>query len=256
MRQHGTGISVEDLFNQISNQVHKEFERQTPMLMGETERTFFGGQSVGASRKVPVMKVDINKNRVQLQMGQASGITKGAEFDIFTFRTRDFQNSENRIMRVKVVEVGAADCWAEVIEIPGLRSLNPKLVEVAEGTIEIGSPAVYVSPGLKQIRNVRVILPDPLPQFPGVNIALLPTILEQMKTQVEGHRWIEFCSDEEKNENSMTQHQHVIKKDGLYVHKPSFYLPRGTEPAPLLHSHFLIPLPVSTLFTFIMGLPT
>ena len=68
LRQYGTGISVEDLFNQISNQVHKEFERQTPMLMGETERTFFGGQSVGASRKVSVMKVDIKKNRVQLQI--------------------------------------------------------------------------------------------------------------------------------------------------------------------------------------------
>jgi hypothetical protein len=201
LRQEGTEISVEDLFNKISIQVNNEFVRQTPMLMGETERTFFGGQSVGASRKVPVMKVDINKNRVQLQMGQASGITKGAEFEIFTFRTRDFQNSENRIMRVKVVEVGASDCWAEVIEIPGLRSLKPKLVEVAEGTIEIGSPAVYVSPGLKQVRKVRVILPDPLPPFPGVNIALLPTILEQVKTQVEGHGWIEFCSEEEKNEN-------------------------------------------------------
>jgi hypothetical protein len=215
LRQEGTEISVEDLFNKISIQVNNEFVRQTPMLMGETERTFFGGQSVGASRKVPVMKVDINKNRVQLQMGQASGITKGAEFEIFTFRTRDFQNSENRIMRVKVVEVGASDCWAEVIEIPGLRSLKPKLVEVAEGTIEIGSPAVYVSPGLKQVRKVRVILPDPLPPFPGVNIALLPTILEQVKTQVEGHGWIEFCSEEEKNEN--VDYFVSLTSDGEYL---------------------------------------
>ena len=215
LRQYGTGISVEELFNKISNQVHKEFVRQTPMLMGETERTFFGGQFVGASRKVPVMKVDIKKNRVQLQMGQASGITKGAEFEIFTFRTRDFQNSKNRIMRVKVVELGASDCWAEVIEIPGLRSLHPKLVEVAEGTIEIGSPAVYVSPGLKQIRKVRVILPDPLPPFPGVNIALLPTIIEQVKTQVEGHRWINFCSEEEKNDN--VDYFVFLTSDGEYL---------------------------------------
>jgi hypothetical protein len=216
LRQYGPEISVEDLFNKISIQVNNEFERrQTPMLMGETDRTFFGGQSVGASRKVPVMKVDIKKNRVQLQMGQASGITKGDEFEIYRFRTIDFQNSENRIMSVKVVELGASDCWAEVIEIPGLRSLHPKLVEVAEGTIEIGSPAVYVSPGLKQIRKVRVILPDPLPPFPGVNIALLPTILEQVKTQVEGHRWIEFCSDEEKNEN--VDYFVSLTSDGEYL---------------------------------------
>jgi Caspase domain. len=230
LRKHGTEISVEDVFDKISNQVHNEFERQTPMLMGETDRIFFSGQSVpftpGASllrsvpvtrtvRTVPVMQVDIPKNQLQLQIGEASGIKEGAEFEIFKFRTRDFKDSDNRIARVKVVELGASECWAEVIEIPGLRSLHPKLVEVAEGTIEIGSPAVYVSPGLKQIRKVRVILPDPLPPFPGVNIALLPTILEQVKTQVEGHRWIEFCSDEEKNEN--VDYFVSLTSDGEYL---------------------------------------
>lgn len=197
LRQHGTEISVEDLFNQISNQVHKEFVRQTPMLMGETERTFFGSQSVGASRKVPVMKVDIKKNRVQLQIGQASGIKKGAEFDIFKFRTRDFEDSDNRIATAKVVELGASDCWAEVTALYGIRTINPQLTE---GMIEIGSPAVYLSPGLKQIRKVRVLLPDPLPQFPGVTIASISTKIEEVKTGVEGHRWIEFCSETETDE--------------------------------------------------------
>jgi hypothetical protein len=76
------------------------------MLLGEIDRTFLGGQSVGASRKVPVMKVDIKKNRVQLQMGQASGITKGAEFEIYTFRTIDFQEQRKpQSWRVKVVEL-------------------------------------------------------------------------------------------------------------------------------------------------------
>lgn len=198
LRQHGTGISVEDLFNQISNQVHKEFERQTPMLMGETERTFLGGQSVGASRKVPVMKVDIKKNRVQLQMGQASGIKKGAEFDIFKFRTMDFEDGDNRIATAKVVELGASDCWAEVTALYGIRTINPQLTE---GMIEIGSPAVYLSPGLKQIRKVRLLLPEALPQFPGVTIASISMKIEEIKTQVEGHRWIEFCSETETDEN-------------------------------------------------------
>ncbi|MEG4404123.1 caspase family protein [Microcoleus sp. MON2_D5] len=199
LRQHGTEISVEDVFDKISNQVHKEFVRQTPMLMGETDRTFFGGQSVGASRKVPVMKVDINKNRVQLQMGQASGIKKGAKFDIFKFRTRDFKDSENRIATAKVVELGASDCWAEVTQLFGFRTINNKL---AEGMLEIGSPAVYLGPGLKQIRKVRLLLPDPLPQFPGVhNVASLSHSIETQKQEVEGHRWIEFCSETETDEN-------------------------------------------------------
>ena len=197
LRQHGTEISVEELFNKISSQVNNEFVRQTPMLMGETERTFLGGQSVGASRKVPVMKVDIKKNRVQLQMGQASGIKKGAEFDIFKFRTRDFEDSDNRIATAKVVELGASDCWAEVTALYGIRTIKPQLTE---GMIEIGSPAVYLSPGLKQIRTVRLLLPDPLPQFPGVTIASISTKIEEVKTQVEGHRWIEFCSETETDE--------------------------------------------------------
>lgn len=210
LRQDGPEIPVKDLFDRISNLVHNEFDRQTPMSIGETDRTFFGGQSVsftaGASptrsvpvtrtvRTVSVMQVDIPKNQVKLQIGEASGIKEGAEFDIFKFRTRVFEDSDNRIAMVKVVELGASDCWAEVTEIPGYRGNN----KVAEGMIEIGSPAVYLTPGLKQIRKVRVILPDSLPQFSRVNVEFIPDILKQ--TNVPGHRWIEFCSEEDKDEN-------------------------------------------------------
>ncbi|MEG3862475.1 caspase family protein [Microcoleus sp. herbarium12] len=201
LRQYGTEIPVEHLFNQISNLVHNDFDRQTPMLIGETNRSFLGDRSVVASRNAPVMKVDITKNRVQLQMGEASGLKQGAEFDIFRFGTRNFEDSEQRIATVKVVELGASDCWAEVTGLHNeftTRELKPKLIE---GMIEIGSPAVYLSPGLKQIRKVRVILPDRLPQISGVNVARLPDILKAKKEQVEGHRWIEFCSEAEKDEN-------------------------------------------------------
>jgi len=198
LRQYGTGISVEDLSNHIENLVHNKFVQQTPMLIGKRNRTFFGTQSVDTNRNAPVMNVDITKNRIQIQMGEASGIKKGAEFDIFKFRTRDFKDSDNRIATVKVVELGASDCWAEVTQLFGFRTINNQL---AAGMIEIGSPAVYLSPGLKQIRKVRVILPELLPQFPGINVALLPAILQTKKEEVEGHRWIEFCSETEKDEN-------------------------------------------------------
>ncbi|MEG4087741.1 caspase family protein, partial [Microcoleus sp. POL10_C6] len=201
LREYGTEIPVNNLYDRISNLVHNDFQRQTPMLIGETNRTFLGGQSVVASRNPPVMKVDITKNRVQLQMGEASGLKKGAEFDIFRFGTRNFEDSDNRIATVKVVEVGASDCWAEVTMLHNefiTRELHPKL---REGIIEIGSPAVYLSPGLKQIRKIRILLPSPLPQIPGVNVAQLPVSLQNTKKDVEGHRWIEFCSEDEKDEN-------------------------------------------------------
>ena len=201
MREYGTEIPVNHLYDRISNLVHNDFQRQTPMLIGETNRTFLGGQSVVASRNAPVMKVDIPKNRVQIQMGEANGLKKGAEFDIFRFGTRAFEDSENRIATVKVVELGASDCWAEVTGLHNEFTTREPKPKLREGMIEIGSPAVYLSPGLKQIRKVRVILPDPLPQIPGVKVALLPVILQNQKKDVEGHRWIEFCSEDEKDEN-------------------------------------------------------
>ncbi|MEG4071382.1 caspase family protein [Microcoleus sp. Pol14C2] len=214
LRQFGTDFTVEDLFNRIYNLVHNKFARQTPMLIGETNRNFFSVQSVSftsgvspmrnvpvprAIRTVPVMQVDVPQNQVQLQIGEASSIKEGAEFDIFKFRTKDFEDDNHRIATVKVVELGASDCWAEPIELHNefrTRELYPKL---KEGIIEIGSPAVYLTPGLKQIRKVRVILPDPLPQSSRVNVQLIPDILKQ--TKVPGHLWIEFCSEEEKDEN-------------------------------------------------------
>ena len=198
LRQFGTEISAQELYDRISNFVNNEFKRQTPLLIGETERTFFGTETVKVSRTAPVMKVDITKNRVQLRMGQASGIKKGAEFDIFKFGTRDFKDSDQRIASVKVVELGASDCWVEITQLYNLRTINNQL---QEGMIDIGFPAYYVGPGVKQIRKVRLLLPDASVQFPGINLLSIPTQIKQSKERVEGHRWIEFCSEEEPDEN-------------------------------------------------------
>ena len=198
LRQFGTDISVQELYDRIFPLVNNDFQRQTPLLIGETERTFFGVQTVKVSRTAPVMKVDVAKNRVQLQMGQASGIKKGAEFDIFKFRTRDFKDNDQRIASATVVELGASDCWVEITQLYNLRTINNQL---QEGMIDIGFPAYYVGPGVKQIRKVRLLLPEALAQFPGINLSSIPTTIKQSKERVEGHRWIEFCSAEEPDDN-------------------------------------------------------
>lgn len=205
LRELGTEISAKELYDRISNLVNNEFQRQTPLLIGETERTFFGAKTVqvsqtapignfrsvktlDVSRTAPVMKVDVAKNRVQLRMGQASGIKKGAEFDIFKFGTRDFTDTEQRIASAKVVELGASDCWVEVTEIHNYRTINNKL---QENMIDIGFPAIYLGPGVKQIRKARLLSPDAATQLK----------IQQIKETVDGHRWIEFCSAEEPDDN-------------------------------------------------------
>lgn len=198
LRQFGTGISAQELYDRISNLVNNEFGKQTPLLIGEPERTFFGTQTVKVSRTAPVMKVDITKNRVQLRMGQASGIKKGAEFDIFKFGTRDFKDNDQRIASATVVELGASDCWVEITQLYNFRTINHQL---QQGMIDIGFPAYYVGPGVKQIRKVRVLLPDASVQFPNINLSSIPTKIKQIKERVEGHRWIEFCSEEEPDNN-------------------------------------------------------
>ena len=198
LRQFGAEISAQELYDRISNLVNNDFQRQSPMLIGETERTFFGAQTVKVSRTAPVMKVDITKNQVQLRMGQASGIKRGVCFDVFKFGTRNFQDSQNKIATVKVVELGASDCWAEVTELHNefiRREPTPKL---AEGMIDIGFPAVYLSLDVKQ---VRVLLPDSLPKFPDIDLSSLPTQIKDIKDTIENRYWIEFCSPEEPDEN-------------------------------------------------------
>ncbi|MGL4502709.1 MAG: hypothetical protein ACRCU2_26840, partial [Planktothrix sp.] len=187
-----------ELYDRISPLVNNEFKQQTPLLIGETERNFFGAQTVKVSRTAPVKKVDITKNRVQLRMGQANGIKKGAEFDIFQFRTRDFKDNDQRIASATVVELGASDCWVEITKLYKIRTINNKL---DEGMIDIGFPAYYVGPGVKQIRKVRLLLSDVSVQFPSNNLLSITTKIKQNKEKVDGHRWIEFCSEEEPDEN-------------------------------------------------------
>ncbi|NES64057.1 MAG: caspase family protein [Okeania sp. SIO2D1] len=196
LQEFGSELSAEELFNRISNLIHNWQKKQTPMLIGETKRSFFGGQFVVSSPTPTVMDVDIAKNRVKIQVGEANGFKKGAEFEIFKFMTRDFQDSKNKVATVKIVELGASDSWAEVTELHNIRSINNDL---KEGIIEIGSPAVFLSPGVKQIRKVALILPEQLPEIPGVNVALLPNTIPAKKEQIEGHRWIEFCSETDKD---------------------------------------------------------
>jgi hypothetical protein len=198
LREFGTEISAKELYDRIFPLVNNDFQRQTPLLIGETERTFFGVQTVKVSRTAPVMKVDVAKNRVQLRMGQASGIQKGAEFNIFKFGTRDFKDTDQRIASATVVELGASDCWVEITQLYNLRTINNQL---QEGMIDIGFPAYYVGPGVKQIRKIRLLLPDALAQFPAINLSSIPTTIKQIKERVEGHRWIEFCSEEEPDDN-------------------------------------------------------
>ncbi|WP_413168037.1 caspase family protein [Capilliphycus salinus ALCB114379] len=199
LRDFGKEIAVEELFNRISNFVHNKFDRQTPMLMGEIERTFFGGKAVTANRNTAVMDVDLTKNRVKLQMGEASGIKKGVCFDVFKFGTRNFQDSQNKIATVKVVEVGASDCWAEPTELHNEFIRREPIPKLEERMIEIGSPAVCLSLDVKQ---VRVLLPDSLPKFPDIDLLSLPTQIKEIKDTMRNNRyWIEFCSPEEPDEN-------------------------------------------------------
>jgi hypothetical protein len=150
LRQFGKEIAVEELFNRISNCVHNKFDRQTPMLMGEIERTFFGGKAITANRNTAVMDVDLTKNRVKIQMGEASGIKKGAEFDVFKFGTRNLKDSQNKIATVKVVELGASDCWAEVTKLLGNQKPTNALEELLAAVVDEDSPK----------RNIKVYLFD------------------------------------------------------------------------------------------------
>ncbi|MGB8689893.1 MAG: caspase family protein [Microcoleus sp.] len=92
LREFGTEITVEDLYNRISNLVHNKFIQQTPMLIGERNRTFFGGQSVGANRNTSVMNVDITKIELNCKSVKLAVSKKG--------QNSIFLNSERGIFKI------------------------------------------------------------------------------------------------------------------------------------------------------------
>ncbi|MEL7038752.1 MAG: caspase family protein, partial [Cyanobacteria bacterium J06592_8] len=151
LEKFGTGVSAKTLHDRIFAKVHTQFEKQTPMLQGERDRTFFGNNSVSPQFTVPVVQVDLEKNQVKLNAGQAHGLRKGSEFAIYSPKTTDLTQTNQRLALAQIKRLGAANSWATITQMLGENKIED---------IDDGAPALLLYPNLKLIRKVGLLLPE------------------------------------------------------------------------------------------------
>ena len=194
LKKLGSGITYQSLHNRLLANINSDNNKQTPMLHGEGERLFLNSEGTSYQLAVPVMNIDAAKNRVQLKVGEATGVSKGAEFVIYSPGIGDLSLTEKRVAVVQLTEVGAVDSWAEIKQLIGENTFE---------NIEKGASSLLLNPGVKLVKKVR-LLPTAT-DFPE---------LENVKSTVQGHNCIELVSGDQVGDDFAYQVR--INENGEY----------------------------------------
>ncbi|MEG4813422.1 caspase family protein [Microcoleus sp. K5-D4] len=181
-----TEVSAKVIHDRILAKIHSVEERQTPMLQGDIERSFFGSNFAVSQLTVPVMQVDGAKNWVQLHAGQVHGLSKGSEFAIYSLGTADLTEVEKRLALVKITQLGAVNSWATITQLLGESSIED---------IEDGAPALLLYPSVKLVRKVRLLLPEATDKPPAVDQEVALQAIESSMPESKG--WVELVSGDE-----------------------------------------------------------
>jgi hypothetical protein len=149
LAETGTGMTYETLYNRLRAKVRTEFPRQTPMIIGESQRPVLGlgGMTAGTReygqplRPQGVLVFSVAENgHLRLNTGQAQGVLDGARFAVYT-PDADLTNPGEPLAEVEIMQYGGTESLAEVKEAPPPQSIPP------------GSRAVLRDPGPKYRRT-------------------------------------------------------------------------------------------------------
>ena len=174
LKQPFSGQTYKDLFDRINAKIHSQFSTQTPILLGEGNRKIFGTEFGEVVFAVPVMKVepdDEGKPQALLAVGQANGVSKGAEFAIYPLGTTDLTKKEDRIAIATIIQRGGSQSLCNLEPIAG-----------KERQVEQGDQAVQVSASVNLVRTVSLIPKDD------------PTLLAIAEALL-GNGWVELSED-------------------------------------------------------------
>lgn len=149
LRQQNPGQTYKDLYDRIYTQIHSQFPSQTPMLLGEGDRLIFGTERVKTVFAVPVKKVEQTETgemQALLEVGQANGITKGAEFAIYPRGTTDLTKKENRVAIARIIQRGGTESLCQ------LEAIAQKKLQVEPGDL-----AVQIAVAARLVRKVSLL---------------------------------------------------------------------------------------------------
>ncbi|MEG4071075.1 caspase family protein [Microcoleus sp. Pol14C2] len=186
LEKFGTGVTSKTLHDRIFAKVHSQFEKQTPMLQGKSDGTFFGNNLVSTQLTVPVIQVNLEENRVQLNAGQAHGLRQGAEFVVYPSQTADFTQTNQRLALVQITRLGAVNSWATITQMLGESKIED---------IEDGAPALLLYPHVQLVSKVHLVLPEEKDQPLGIDAKVALQAVES--AMPEGKGWVELVSGDE-----------------------------------------------------------
>jgi hypothetical protein len=198
LRQPNPGRTYKDLYDRINAQIHSQFPSQTPLLLGAGDRLIFGSERGETVFAVPVMKVEATsagEMQAILQVGQANGITKGAEFVIYPRSASDLTQKADRIAIARVIQRGGSESLCKLEAIDG-----------KELKVEPGDQAVQIAVAPSLVKKVSLFVQpeataDELqqPQLPPNTLrpeifAQQTKALDAIKTaiQANGKGWVEL----------------------------------------------------------------
>jgi Caspase domain len=196
LRQQNPGKTYKDLYDRLNAQIHSQFPAQTPLLLGAGDRLIFGSDRGDMVFAIPVIKVEKNEAGVMqavIGVGQANGVTKGAEFAIYPRGTVDLTKKEQRVAIAKIIQRGGADSLCELQVIDG-----------QELQVEPGDLAVQISVAKSLIKKVSLLVqesatPEELDQAKLPPNKLRPEMFSQqlvafdaVKAAIAGNGWVEL----------------------------------------------------------------
>ena len=203
LRQPSPGKTYKDLYNRINPKVHSQFKSQTPLLIGAGDRLIFGSEPGETVFAVPVMEVDEvdGELRAELGVGQANGITKGAEFAIYPRGATDLISKESRVAIAKVIQRGSATSVCK------LEALEDKTLKV-----EAGDQAVQISVSPSLVRQIG-LLPKEEDADESTKSALA-TLKEAIAQQGKG--WVEVSEALDETEEEGPTYYVEVSEAGTY----------------------------------------
>lgn len=177
------------LYERVSAAIRSDFrERQTPMLIGDGDRTIFGSDSISYQYAISVLEISKTEPvRVKLDAGIATGLGRGAQFAIYPLGAIDLSQKEAQIAIVEIDEdPQASSAWAKVVKL------------LREERIEQGAQAVMLAPPIEFIRYVSLVMKEEGSGEDQLSPELFTqqeAALNAVKAAMEGNGWLRLVSD-------------------------------------------------------------
>ncbi len=113
LRQAGPSFTYKMLHDRVLAKVHGQFAQQTPMLQGESDVVVFGADRIKPYYAVPVIQTQ--GERVQINAGEAHGLSSRAQLAIYPLGTTDFQATPRSAL-LELDQINAVEAWGTLIE--------------------------------------------------------------------------------------------------------------------------------------------